>query len=180
MIALNQPNISFVIFCSQKLNDIISILYAKDYVVMPLQSFYHGDYEDSVMAFSKVDNDILRQDVLQLLNIFHEDFAIIKYNGEGEAKKIFRDGQEKPLKIIEFNTDSDNRSFLYNGISFSFLESVRYWKPTKKEDFTVGMLVEYFNGNKWSQKEVKNPNEDYEKFFKLLIKYDKLRVASTK
>jgi hypothetical protein len=69
-------------------------------------------------------------------------------------------------------------SYLHNGTSFSFVESKRYWKPTKKEDFRVGMLVEYFNKDKWYERKVENPNEEYEKLYKLLIKYDKVRVAS--
>lgn len=180
MLDLEKPNACFAIISSEKLNDIISVLYAKEYQIIPIQSYYHGQYSDSVVAFGRVDNDTLRQDILQLLNIFHQDFAIIKYFGESGAKKLFRDGQEKPLGIVMYNTDADNVSYLYNGTSFSFVESIRYWKPTKKEDFRVGMLVEYFNNNKWYQKEVKNPHEDYDKFFKLLIKYDKVRVASTK
>lgn len=180
MLNLDNPNISFVILSSESINDIVSLLYAKDYEIVPLQGFYKGQYEDSVMAFNKSDNDALRQDVIQLLNIFHQECAIVKYKDENGAKKLFRDGQEKPLGIVMYNTDADNVSYLYNGTSFSFVETVRYWKPTKKEDFRVGMLVEYFNNNKWYQKEVKNPNDDYEKFFKLLIKYDKVRVASTK
>lgn len=180
MLELEKPNISFALLSSEKLNDMISILYAKDYQIIPIQGYYQGQYEDSVMAFGRVDNDTLRQDILQLLSIFHQDCAIVKYLGDNVSKKIFKDGQEKPLGVVMYNTDADNVSYLYNGTSFSFVETVRYWKPTKKEDFRVGMLVEYFNNNKWYQKEVKNPNEDYDKFFKLLIKYDKVRVASTK
>lgn len=180
MIDLENTTASFMIISSDKLNDIISILYAKDYQIVPLKGFYQGKYEDSVFAFGKFDNDTLRHDALQLLNLFHQDCAIIKYSGEKAVKKLYKDGQEKPLGVVLYNTDSDNISYLYNGVSFSFVESKRYWKPTKKEDFRVGMLVEYLNNNKWYQKEVKNPKEDYEKFFKLLIKYDKVRVASTK
>lgn len=178
MIALDKPESCFALISSSNIDDMISIIYSKDYQIIPISGFYKGQYEDSIMIFGKVDNDTLRQDVLQLLNIFHEDCAIIKYLNETGAKKIFKDGQERPLGIVLYNTDSENISYLHNGISFSFVESTRYWKPTKKEDFTVGMMVEYFNNNKWYQKEVSNPNEEYEKFFKLLIKYDKLRVKS--
>lgn len=180
MIELENPKISFALLSSSRLDDMMSILYAKEYQIIPLKGFYKGKYEDSIMVFGKVDNDNLRYDIIQLLNVFHQECAIIKYHGDSGAKKIFRDGQEKPLGVVMYNTDSDNISYLYNGFSFSFVETVRYWKPTKREDFRVGMLVEYFNNNKWYKKEVKNPNEDYDRFFKLLVKYDKVRVASTK
>lgn len=176
MIWLEQPNISYIILSSDKLEDMVSILYAKEYKVLPIKGYYQGQYEDSVMAFGQVDNDELRKDVLFLLNHFNQDCAIIKYMNESNAKKIFKDGSEKPLGIIMYNTDSENRSYLYNGLSFSFVEKVRYWKPTKKEDFKVGMLVEYMNNNKWYKRKVENPSEEYEKLYKLLIKYDKIRV----
>jgi hypothetical protein len=77
-----------------------------------------------------------------------------------------------------FNTDSDNISYLYRGLSFSFVESKRYWIPKSKDDFKVGMIVEYFNNNQWSQKVVENPNDEWERMYKLLLKYDKVRVQS--
>lgn len=155
-----------------------SILWAKEYHIIPIQGYYHGQFEDSILAFTDDDNDEMRKDLIFLLNHFKQECGIIKYKGETGAKKVFSDGSEKPLGIVLYNTDADNISYLYNGLSFSFVEQVRYWKPNKKEDFRVGMIVEYLNNNKWFQKRVENPNDEYEKLYKLLIKYDKIRVAS--
>lgn len=177
MIDLSNPKISYVIITSSKLEDIISILYAKNYQIIHIKGYYHGQYEDSIIAFGS-DNDELRSDVLFLLNHFKENCAIIKYYGESSAKKLYFDGSEKLLGIVLYNTDSSKMSYLYNGVSFSFVEQARYWKPTKKEDFKVGMIVEYFNNNKWFTKTVEDPNNEYEKLYKLFIKYDKIRVAS--
>ena len=178
MTGLEQPNTSYIILSSNKLDDMISILYAKEYQIIPIKGYYKGQYEESVIAHGRVDNDTLRKDTIFLLSNFNEDCAIIKYSGESNAKKIFRDGSEIPMGVIMYNTDDDNMSYLHNGVSFSFVESKRYWKPTKKEDFRVGMLVEYFNNNKWCERLVENPSDEYEKLYKLLIKYDKVRVAS--
>ena len=175
---LEQPNVSYIILSSKRLDDMISILYAKEYNVTPIKGYYRGDFEDSVIAYGPVDNDYLRKDIIFLLNQFNEDSAIIKYQGEKEAKKIFKDGSENPLGVVMFNTDDNNRSYLMNGTSFSFVERVRYWKPKTKEDFKIGMIVEYFTNNKWYEKKVENPNSEYEDLYKLLIKYDKVRVAS--
>ena len=175
---LEQPNASYIILSSSKLDDMISILYAKEYNIIPIKGYYRGQYEDSIISYGPVDNDNLRKDTLFLLNYFHQDCAIIKYMGESNAKKIFKDGSEKPLGIVMYNTDSENISYLYNGTSFSFVESKRYWKPTKKEDFKIGMLVEYLNNNKWYERKVENPNLEFEELYKLLIKYDKIRVVS--
>lgn len=178
MIDLSNSKLSFILLSSDRLDDMISILYAKDYQIIPLRGYYQGQYEDSAMALSSIDNDELRKDLIFLLNQFHQDCGIIKYIGETNAKKVFRDGSEKPMGITLYNTDSENISYLYNGLSFSFVEQVRYWKPTKIEDFRVGMIVEYLNNNKWYQKKVENPKQEWDDMYKLLSKYDKLRVVS--
>lgn len=178
MIDLSNPKMSFILLSSDKLDDMLSILYAKDYQIIPIKGYYQGQYEDSALAFSNIDNDELRKDLVFLLNHFHQDCGIIKYIGETNAKKVFRDGSEKPLGITLYNTDSENISYLYNGLSFSFVEQVRYWKPSRIEDFKVGMIVEYLNNNKWYQRKVENPKQEWEDMYKLLSKYDKLRVAS--
>jgi hypothetical protein len=174
---LDDKRISYILISSDKTDDISSVLWAKDYKIIPIKGFYKGNYEDSLIAYSNIDNDELRKDTIFLINLFNQDCAIIKYLGESGAKKIFPDGSEKPLGVIMYNTDADNKSYLHNGISFSFVEQARYWKPSKKEDFKVGMIVEFFNNNKWYQQEVKNPSEEFDGLYKLLIKYDKIRVV---
>ena len=178
MLDLQNSKISFILLSSDKLDDMVSILYAKEYSILPIKGYYKGQYENSVLAFSNIDNDDLRKDLIFLLNHFHQDCGIIKYFGESGAKKVFSDGSEKPLGIVLYNTDSENISYVHDGLSFSFVEQLRYWKPTKKEDFKVGMLVEYLNNNKWYQQIVQNPQLEYDNLYKLLIKYDKIRVSS--
>jgi hypothetical protein len=174
---LDDKRVSYILISSDKIDDISSVLWAKEYTLIPIKGFYKGQYEDSVLAYSNIDNDDLRKDTIFLLNHFQQECAIIKYLGESGAKKIFSDGSENPLGIIMYNTDAENKSYLYNGISFSFIEQARYWKPSKKEDFKIGMIVEFFNNNKWYQQEVKNPSEEFDGLYKLLIKYDKIRVV---
>ena len=70
MTGLEHRDASFILLSSPKLDDMISILYAKEYQVLPIKGYYHGQYEDSVMAYGRVDNDTLRNDVLFLLNHF--------------------------------------------------------------------------------------------------------------
>lgn len=175
---LTDPIISYIVLSSDNIDDVVSVLYAKDYKVIPIQGYYQGNYENSAMAYSDIDNDELRKDLIFLLNHFNQDCGIIKYKEEIIAKKVFSDGSEKPLEIAVYNTDSENRSYLYNGISFSFIEQKRYWLPKKEQDFKTGMIVEYLNNNKWFSKKVENPKSEYEKMYKLLIKYDKIRVQS--
>jgi len=175
---LNDVNLSFILLSSDVLNDMVSILYAKDYQIVPIKGYYKGQYEDSVMAFSDIGNDELRKDLIFLLNHFHQECGIIKYKGETGVKKLFKDGSEKLMGVTLYNTDDDNVSYLYNGLSFSFVEQIRYWKPSDMADFKIGMVVEYFNNNKWYETTVENPKKEWDDMFKLLVKYDKVRVAS--
>ena len=57
-------------------------------------------------------------------------------------------------------------------------EEKRYWIPKKKDDFRVGMIVEYFSNNTWNEKLVENPNDEWDRMYKLMLKYDKIRIQS--
>lgn len=179
MLGLEQPNTSYMLISSpDNLDQIISVLYAKNYQILPIKGYFEGKFEDSVMAFGRVDNDDLRNDALFLLNHFNEKNAILKYLGESEAKKVFMNGSEAPMEIVMYNTNESNKSYIHSGISFSFVEKTRYWKPKSQEDLKIGMVVEYQNNNKWHERIVRNPKEEWEKLYMLLAKYDKVRIAS--
>jgi len=177
MIGLDQATSSYVIITSDKIDDIETVLYGRDYSIIPIKEFYNGDYKNSIISYGRVDNDNLRRDVLFLLDKFNFNSAIIKYHGESVIKRINRDGSEVPLDLVMYNTYFNKPSYLYNGYSFSFNEKKRYYFPSKKEDIKKGMIVEFFTNNKWVEKQVSNPELEYEKMYKLLIKYNKLRIA---
>ena len=108
---------------------------------------------------------------------FEQDCVIVKYKGQSTASKLFSDGQEKPLGILLYNTDSKNKSYIHDGLSFSFVEQQLYYFPKQQKDFKAGMVIEYFNNNKWIEKKVIDPSSEFEKIYKLLIKYNKIRIA---
>lgn len=178
MLDLSNPNLAFILLSSENLHDMMSILWAKEYQIIPIKGFYRGQYEDSALAFSNCDNDGLRSDLLFLLNHFSQQSGIIKYSGEGGSKKVFADGSEKELGTVLYNTDAQNISYLYNGTSFSFVEQQRYWIPKEQSDFKSGMIVEYLQNKAWIQKEVGNPEAEFRDMYKLLIKYNKIRIPS--
>lgn len=175
---LQNPNISYLILPSGNIDDMTSVLYAKEYQILPLQSYYKQSFNESAMGYSDVDNDTLRRDTLFLLNHFHQESAIIKYKGETTPKKIFRDGSERILELNMYNTNDELVSYLYRGLSFSFADAKRYWSPKSKDDFKSGMVIEYFNNNQWNERIVENPNIEWDKLYKLLTKYEKVRVQS--
>ncbi len=174
MIGLDQSTSSYIIISTN--NGIESTLYGRDYSIIPIKEFYKGSYVDYIISYGRVDNGNLRKDVLFLLNEFNQDSAIIKYTGENIIRKIYRDGSEVQVDIDLYSTDFDKESYIYNGYSFSFTETKKYFFPTKKEDIKIGMIVEFFNNNKWVEKKVYNPDLEYDNLYKLLIKYNKVRI----
>jgi hypothetical protein len=178
---LTNINSSYLIIHGNKIDDVVSVLYAMGYHILDLKTFFKGVYGDSVLATNDVSNDELRKNSVFLLNHFDISDCIIKYNGDESIKRIFHDGREDLLTLSVYNTDEDKISYILNGISFSFLDQTRYWKPKKHDDLKKGMVVEYLNNNNnWCKKTVDNPLLEYNNFFKLLIKYDKVRVENTK
>lgn len=175
---LSNKNISYMIISSNKIDDIMSVLWAKEYQIIPIKEYYKGNYTDSIIAYSpKLDNEDIKKEILFILDHFNVGVAILKYKGENTFNQIYNNGSEKPMSISMYNSDLDKKSYLYEGFLFSFIEEKRYWMPKNKEDLKAGMIVEYFNNGKWFKQEVKNPSDEYDRFYKLLIKYDKLRVA---
>lgn len=177
MTGLESSQSSYIILSAGRINEMTTVLYSKEYQILPIQGYFNGVFEDSVIAYGQ-DNETLRRDVIFLLDHFQQESAIIKYQGETNTKTVFFDGSEYPMDLLMYNTDSTKKTYIHNGISFAFKEAKRYWIPKTMEDLKVGMIVEYMNNNKWYERKVQNPSEEWEKLYKLLIKYDKLRVSS--
>lgn len=187
MFNLSDPNISYLLISPEKSNNlpsdnnlncekVCSILYSKDYTVIPVTGYYENKYEKSFIAINPSDNDSLRFDAIYLMDKFEQESVIVKYKGEEVATKVEADGSEKPMSVAIYDSDSKNKTYLHNGVSFSFVEKKRYFFPKKKEDLKNGMVIEFFNNNKWTQRQVINVESEYDKMFKLLIKYEKVRV----
>ena len=174
---LENPQISYLLISSNKLDDIVSVLYSRDYQILEMKNYENGIFIDSILAYGTIDNDSLRSDIIFLLDKFYVGSAIIKYKGENKPRKISNTGSERILGISKYNENCES-SYIYKGMSFSFFEEKRYWIPKKKDDFRIGMIVEYFNNNQWTEKLVENPNEEWENMYKLMLKYNKIRVPS--
>lgn len=175
MVNLKDTNISYII--SSDINSSLSsYLYSRDYYIFDIKEYFQGLFSNSIIALTGLSNDDLRRDAIHILDHFNQDSLILKYKEESTAKKIFSDGQEKPMGIVLYNTDSNYKSYIYEGVSFSFVDEQIYYFPSKKEDFKSGMIVEYFSNNKWNQKVVKNPESEYKDIYELMIRYKKVRI----
>ena len=159
-------------------NKVCNILYSKDYTVLPITEYQNGVYNKSFIGISNDNNDRLRKDSIYLIDEFGRDSVIIKYKDEDVIKKLLNNGSEKLLSITPYDGDVNSKVYLYNGLSFSFTEQKRYRMLTSKNQLRIGMVVEFINNDdKWIERKVNNVDIEYERLYKLLIKYQKLRVC---
>lgn len=175
---LTDKNISYILLECNNINALTSVLYAKNYNIIPVQNYYRGNFNESIIAYSKIDNDELRNDLIFLMDEFKIESAIIKYVNETNTHRLNFDGSDSLLEVKLYNTDDNLKSYLYNGISFSYTEALRYWIPKTPNDLKTGMIVEYQNKNKWNKYLIRNPHKDYEDMLKLFMKYEKVRIPS--
>jgi len=155
---------------SSKLQD---TLIFRDFTILEM-----GGIQPSYLAYKDdYDNDELRYDAIELMDRFKQEYVIVKYRGENQAKKILFDGSEKLLGIVEYKGDQNNHNFFVEGNAFSFEPRKRYLTPKGVKDFRKGMIVEMKNNNgEWIEKIVNDPEVEYERMYKLMIKYDKIRI----
>jgi len=177
MFNLKDPNISYIIL-SGDISAPANFLYSRDYYhIIEMSSYMGGNFNKSFIAVSNsIDRSTMRNDTVQLMHLFNESDVVLKYMGETTPIKILEDGSEQPMGLVMYNTDSNLKSYIYEGISFSFTEKQLYYFPKKKEDFKEGMLIEYQNNNKWCEKRIFNVETEYENMYKLLIKYGRIRI----
>jgi len=191
MLHLNDKNIHYIIITAEIKNGEMNkernslledSLFRRNYRVIKLGGVYNGVEEESFIAFKDIApvlNNEIRYDAIELMDQFEQECAIVKYLGDESPTKICNDGSEIPMGLVKYNGNNQNRSYFYEGNTFAFTESRRYYKPSKKTDLKVGMVVEYLNDNKiWVEKKIVNLEKEYDNMYKLLIKYDRLRCPS--
>lgn len=184
---LNDPYINYIIISAYQSKEnglqnrlefsrLQDKLIYKDFTIMEMGG---NDNQPSFLAYKDCDNNELRYDAIELMDSFKQEFVIVKYLQEIDAKKILFDGRESILGVVEYSGDTNHHNFYVEGLGFSFEPKKRYWTPKKVTDFKKGMIVEILNNNnQWVNKEIKDPEVEYERMYKVLIKYNKLRIES--
>lgn len=158
-------------------NMFLNMLYSMNYSIFPIYAYDKSIHEKNYLAICSEDNDKLRQEAIFMMNQFGKNEIIIKYRGDSVLSKINYDGNEIPLEINYYDNNLNKKTYIHEGVSFTLSEKKRYFFPKMKEDLKPGMLIEYFNNNAWSQKKVTNLDSEYDKMYKLLMKYEKIRVC---
>lgn len=186
MINLTDTHLSFML-CSpehktlsqmdnnNRCNRFMNMLWAMNYTVIPIYAYENGTYEKNYIGICPEDNDTLRKEAVFMMNEFSKNDIIVKYKGDDVLSKIVFDGNEVPVDITYYD-NTLKKSYIHEGVSFTLTDRKKYFFPKQKEDLRSGMIIEYFNNNKWTSKQVTNLDMEYEKMYKLLMKYEKIRV----
>ena len=192
MLNLNDKNLHYIIITAnlstkgKESNDtrnslLEDSLYRRNYRVIKLSSIHEDVEVVSFLAFKDilpVLNDEIRYDAIELIDQFQQDSVIVKYLTESNATKVCKSGEEIPMGLVNYDDGINNTSYFYEGNVFTFNVNKRYYTPSKKTDFKVGMIIEYLNDNKiWVEKEILNPEQEYNNMYKLLIKYNRIRLS---
>jgi hypothetical protein len=182
MFNLSDINLRYLILSDDTLNSIVNekicdYLYSHDYTILPIKSFYKNQFFEAFIAISSYDdNSDLEFDAMFIRETFNLQSIIIKFKGQEQPKVLKNDGTENILIITNYDSQLEKKTYIYQGISFTLTEKKRYFFPKGKEDLRVGMIIEYFNNNKWYSKTVQDVDLEFDKMYKLLIKYEKIRV----
>lgn len=180
MFNLTDKSISLLIISPESTllsEKICTILYSRNYNIIPINSYLNKNYDKSFICINNDSNDKLREDSIYLIEKFNQSEIIVKYRNEDYYKKISSNGSEKILSMLMCEANEDSKIYLYNGSFFSFNEEKRYHILTNKNELKYGMIIEFFNNNRWVEKKIFNVDLEYENMYKLLIKYSKLRTC---
>ncbi len=179
MLNLNNIKVSYFIMSSKQIDAIKTLLWAKEWDILPLKGIYENITVDSILVSKDdVDNMELKKEALFILKIFKEESCIIKYKGKKSSNKLFHDNKESDLSEALFNQESKNKSYLYNGSFFSFNEVKSFKIIESKEELKNGMVVEYFNNKDWISISIFDINTEWDNFYRLLVKYNKVRIVN--
>lgn len=178
LINLLDSKISYIIvesntFNFEKLN---SILYSKDFTLFNISKFSNGKYIKSLLALSNYDNNDLRKESIFILEEFNMNSIYVKYKNETYISTIDKLGREHINDLKYYDNDLTKDQFIFEGISFTINKKDRYYFPKQKSDLKNDLIVEIYNNNNWIEKQIFNIDIEYDRMYKLLIKYEKIRI----
>lgn len=178
----NEKQNSFLVYSIKPKIDVLSYLYAKGYSVDQLSVYVApNELYDAYICTSECldsDDDYVRKSALEFIEDEIITECIIHYKNYGVIR-LRTDGYEEPTLCSVYNLTTTYPIYIKDSISYSFPKSDRYINITDRSQLRVGMLVELFNNGEWVEKFVSNIDEEYEKIYKLFIKYNKIRTRAT-
>ncbi len=156
---------------------IYSVLSSKEFEIIPIKCYKDNSIYESFLCLSEIyDSNEFRKEILHILEFLDLDSSFVKYPSSDDFVLISRTGTEEKHVLKMYEESKNDLKFIYESIFFSFEKKQSYFYPKKSNHLKNGLIVEYFNNEKWNSKEIKNVDEEFDKMYKLLMKYDKLRI----
>jgi len=192
-IRLDEKNLSYIIISAY--NSKLSELDNKIQQSRLEDELYHRDYTLFKGNQSKVNNFFLgykqpkdnnivehntdmKYDAIELLDVFKQEKCIIKYWNESYAKEFLYDGIEKPLCVIPYTGEETDYNMIIEDVGFSFSPKKMYKLVESKSDLLKYSIVEIQNNQgEWIEKKIIDLDVEYERLYKVMLKYKKVRVA---
>lgn len=190
MFFLTNSDVSYLLINPKKSSDselenqwnserVCSVLYSKDFEVIPLKEFYENIYTEVYLGVTpNRDDDEIRKEALDILHFLDLDKGILKYNSSKNPVEIDKFGSETPLELSIYESDENSKIYIHQGVYFSFKKEKRYFIPKDKKHLKDGMVVEYLNQGKWNSKQIENLDQEFDKMYELLMRYGKLRIPN--
>ena len=151
-------------------------LYRNEFKIVPFKKKGGGK---SFLAFKEncEDNNMLRYEAIEINDLFYQDYCYVKYFEEDTIKKILKNGSEVNTKLTNYNNEENEITFFNENMAFSLIDLQKYYIPKKKSDIKQGMVVEIMNNKgHWIPRKVENIDNEWEKMYKLLVRYEKIRI----
>lgn len=173
MLNFENNNASFLI-CPNFTDDVLSFLYSKSYSIFPIQKIENKNIFENYICINLSDNTSLLSDVSTLVNKLNINSVIVKYFEDNNIYEIFNDHQR--IVEVKYYSDESDIKYIHENYVFSFLNKKIYNFPTAISDFKEGMIVECLSNDNWIKRRVNNVSTEFDKIYKLLIKYNKIRI----
>lgn len=154
-----------------------SLLYSRNYSLISLTGYSGGVYDRSYLAYGAAGNESLRDDAMMYLREMSQAEVLVKYSGTSLLTLVGRDGSERPVSVQEYDGREGQRAYIHGSQCFTVRDEKRYRPVASRSEIAAGMTLEYYNNERWNEVRVADPDAEYERMYRLLIKYGKLRVC---
>ncbi len=178
LIDLLENNISYILIeCNQLYLDKLSnVLYSNDYTLLNLTSYSNNQYRKNILAITSDDNNTIRKNTINIIQEFNLEGIYVKYNDQKVLTFIDTLGKEYINDIKFYDNDINKKQYIFEGVSFTINKIDRYYFPKTKNDLKNGLVVEIYNNNNWIERDIYNIDIEYDRMYKLLMKYEKVRI----
>lgn len=171
MVDLNINKLTYIII--DNIQEYKNILIGNGYALYEMLSHNGIGYSNSYIAIINSEDEKIEEDCNTLIQNGLDKF-FVKYNKKDKIYKY--ENNKYKLQEITYFPIEINESYNINNATFKFKNLKEYTNIKDKEELKNGMVVEVCDKNKWISKTIQNIDEEYDTIYKLMIKYNKVRI----